>query len=75
MVRRKVNASHELMMEERLALFDATTRWLDELQAKELKAAKAKGTRDPEIISEDFEHGRLYGAVRIRNPFVALGLA
>jgi len=22
-----------------------------------------------EIISEDFEHGRLYGSVRIRNPF------
>jgi predicted nucleic acid-binding protein len=28
-----------------------------------------------EILSEDFEHGRFYGAVRIRNPFVALGLA
>jgi predicted nucleic acid-binding protein len=28
-----------------------------------------------EILSEDFEHGRLYGTVRIRNPFVALGLA
>ena len=25
----------------------------------------------PEIISEDFEHGRLYGNVRVRNPFVA----
>jgi predicted nucleic acid-binding protein len=25
----------------------------------------------PEIISEDFEHGRLYGSVRVRNPFVA----
>ena len=24
----------------------------------------------PEIISEDFEHGRLYGTVRIRNPFL-----
>ena len=23
-----------------------------------------------EIISEDFEHGRLYGGVRVRNPFV-----
>ena len=22
-----------------------------------------------EIVSEDFEHGRLYGSVRIRNPF------
>jgi len=23
-----------------------------------------------EIVSEDFEHGRLYGSVRVRNPFV-----
>lgn len=23
-----------------------------------------------QIISEDFEHGRLYGSVRVRNPFV-----
>jgi predicted nucleic acid-binding protein len=23
-----------------------------------------------EIVSEDFEHGRLYGSVRIRNPFL-----
>ena len=29
----------------------------------------------PEILSEDFEHERMYGTVRIRNPFVALGLA
>ena len=29
----------------------------------------------PEILSEDFEHERIYGTVRIRNPFVALGLA
>ena len=27
-----------------------------------------------EILSEDFEHGRYYGTVRIRNPFVELGL-
>jgi predicted nucleic acid-binding protein len=27
-----------------------------------------------EILSEDFEHGRMYGTVKIRNPFVALGL-
>jgi predicted nucleic acid-binding protein len=25
----------------------------------------------PEIISEDFEHGRLYGTVRVQNPFVS----
>lgn len=24
----------------------------------------------PEIVSEDFEHGRLYGGVRVRNPFL-----
>jgi predicted nucleic acid-binding protein len=29
----------------------------------------------PEILSEDFEHGRWYGTVRVRNPFVELGLA
>ena len=23
-----------------------------------------------ELISEDFEHGRLYGSVRARNPFL-----
>jgi predicted nucleic acid-binding protein len=28
-----------------------------------------------EILSENFEHGRMYGTVRIRNPFVAFGLA
>lgn len=28
-----------------------------------------------EILSEDFQHGRIYGTVRIRNPFVATGLA
>jgi predicted nucleic acid-binding protein len=27
----------------------------------------------PEILSEDFEHGRRYGGVRIRNPFVVPG--
>jgi predicted nucleic acid-binding protein len=29
----------------------------------------------PEILSEDFEHERMYGTVKIRNPFIALGLA
>jgi predicted nucleic acid-binding protein len=29
----------------------------------------------PEILSEDFEHERRYGTVRIRNPFVERGLA
>ena len=25
-----------------------------------------------EILSEDLEHGRMYGTVRIRNPFLGL---
>jgi predicted nucleic acid-binding protein len=29
----------------------------------------------PELLSEDFEHGRRYGTVRVRNPFLALGSA
>jgi predicted nucleic acid-binding protein len=29
----------------------------------------------PEILSEDFEHGRMYGTVRVRNPFVDFELA
>jgi predicted nucleic acid-binding protein len=29
----------------------------------------------PEILSDDFEHERWYGTVRVRNPFVELGLA
>lgn len=28
-----------------------------------------------EILSEDFEHGRAYGSVRVRNPFLAYGLS
>ena len=27
-----------------------------------------------EILSEDFEHGRRYGTVRIRNPFLVAGV-
>jgi predicted nucleic acid-binding protein len=27
-----------------------------------------------EILSEDFEHGRWYGTVRVRNPFIESGL-
>jgi hypothetical protein len=34
-----------LTTDERLALFDANTKWLDELQADQLKEAKAKGMR------------------------------
>jgi len=45
LVRRKARAGHQLTTAERLALFDANTKWLDELQADQLKEAKAKGTR------------------------------
>jgi len=45
LVRRKARAGHELTSEERLALFDANTKWLDELQAEQLKEARTKGTR------------------------------
>jgi|SRR5947199_4684673 len=42
---RKAKSGTELSGEERLALFDANTKWIDQLQAAELKKAKAKGTR------------------------------
>ncbi len=45
LVGRKAKPSHDLTGEERLALFDANTKWLDEIQADRLKAAKARGTR------------------------------
>jgi AbrB family looped-hinge helix DNA binding protein len=43
LVRRKAKAGHELTTAEKLALFDANTKWLDELQAEELK--KNQGNR------------------------------
>ena len=45
LVRRKAKTGQQLTVEERLALFDANTKWLDEIQAEELKEAAAKGTR------------------------------
>jgi len=45
LVQPKAKSGHELTVEERLALFDANTKWLDELQADQLNEAKAKGTR------------------------------
>jgi hypothetical protein len=42
---RKSRAGLQLTVEERLELFDANTRWLNELQAERLRDAKAKGTR------------------------------
>lgn len=44
LVRDKTKSAHELTTEEKVALFDANTKWLDDLQAKELKEAQAKGT-------------------------------
>jgi AbrB family looped-hinge helix DNA binding protein len=44
LVRRKAKTGHELTTEEKLALFDANTKWLDELQAHQLREARAKGT-------------------------------
>ncbi|MFZ1009714.1 MAG: AbrB/MazE/SpoVT family DNA-binding domain-containing protein [Candidatus Sulfotelmatobacter sp.] len=43
LVRRKATVGHELTTEEKLALFDANTKWLNELQAEELK--KNEGNR------------------------------
>jgi AbrB family looped-hinge helix DNA binding protein len=45
LVRRKAKAGRELSAKERLALFDANTKWLDEIQAEELKEAKITATR------------------------------
>ena len=41
LARRKAKAG-ELTLKERLALFDANTKWLDELQASQLTANSAK---------------------------------
>lgn len=45
LVRSKAKTGHELTVEEKLALFDSNTKWLDELQADQLNEAKAKDTR------------------------------
>jgi hypothetical protein len=45
LVGRKANKGHELTVEEKLALFDANTKWLDCLQAEQLEEAKRSGTR------------------------------
>ena len=42
----KARAGYQLTVEERLKLFDANTKCLDELQAEQLSEAKAKGTRN-----------------------------
>jgi AbrB family looped-hinge helix DNA binding protein len=45
LVRRKAKSGQELTTKEKLALFDANTKWLDEIQADQLKQSRAKGTR------------------------------
>jgi bifunctional DNA-binding transcriptional regulator/antitoxin component of YhaV-PrlF toxin-antitoxin module len=45
LVRRKAKAANQLTVAERWALFDENTKWLDELQAEQLKDAKSQGTR------------------------------
>lgn len=42
---RKAKTGQQMTVEERLALFDANTKWLDELQANQLKEAQEEGTR------------------------------
>ena len=44
-LRSKARAGHKLTVGERLELFDANTKWLDEIQAEQLSEARAKGTR------------------------------
>ena len=41
----EARAGLQSTIEKRLEVFDANTRWPDELQAKQLAEAKAKGTR------------------------------
>jgi AbrB family looped-hinge helix DNA binding protein len=44
LARHKAKAGHELTTEGRLELFDANTKWLDELQADQLREARARAT-------------------------------
>jgi predicted nucleic acid-binding protein len=51
----------------RLALRGAAAYQLSWFDANLWAYAEHSGA--PELLTEDFEHGRLYGSVRIRNPF------
>jgi hypothetical protein len=42
---RKAKAGYQLTADERLELFDANTKWLNELQAEQLRKAHSNGTR------------------------------
>jgi predicted nucleic acid-binding protein len=53
----------------RTALRVAATYPLSWFDAHLLAYAEQYGLE--EILSEDFEHGRFYGKVRVRNPFLA----
>jgi AbrB family looped-hinge helix DNA binding protein len=55
---RKAKAGHQLTAKEWLALFDANTKWLDELQADELREARAKGARVSRETREDLYEDR-----------------
>jgi len=70
LVGRKAKPSHDLTGEERLALFDANTKWLDEIQADRLKAAKARGTR----ITRETVAGRARSCTKMREVFLVASL-
>jgi predicted nucleic acid-binding protein len=53
----------------RTALRAAATYHLSWFDAHLLAYAEQYGLE--EVLSEDFEHGRFYGGVRVRNPFLA----
>jgi predicted nucleic acid-binding protein len=55
----------------RLALLGMATYRLPWSDAHMWAYAEHYGLR--EIISEDFQHGQLYGTVRIQNPFIGIG--
>jgi predicted nucleic acid-binding protein len=57
----------------RMALYGMATYRLPWFDAHLWAYAEHYGL--PEILSEDFEHGRRYGGVQVRNPFLASGTA
>ena len=57
----------------RAALYGAATYQLPWFDAHLWGYASHYGIS--ELLSEDFEHGRMYGGVRVRNPFLTAGLA
>lgn len=57
----------------RMALYGMNTYRLPWFDAHLWAYAEDNGLT--EILSEDFQHGRLYGSVTVRNPFLPYGLA